>query len=138
MKSTQPELRDALKVALQDAKALFDDGLLDEQEYVDLKQLELRKYKDALASLSTAEQPGFSTPPRLAEPPAEEQTDPAPEQEFTPPDQRVHTDQVEAIDVDPDVYERLRTPPIFRRRSATARRTVVLSRNDLDVLQSPE
>jgi hypothetical protein len=136
MKSTQPELRDALKVALQDAKALFDDGLLDEQEYVDLKQLELRKYKDALASLSTGEQPGFTTPPRATQSTGEPLPDPGPEEESTPPDQRVQSNLEEAIDVDPDVYERLRTPPIFRRRSATARRTVVLSRNDLDVLQS--
>jgi hypothetical protein len=138
MKANQTELREALKVALQDAKALFDDGLLDEHEYVDLKQLELRKYKDALASLSGVEQSDLSTPPRQPRPPAEPQARNSPEQDSTIQVPKPPAAHAEAMDVDPDVYERLRTPPIFRRRSATARRTVVLSCNDLDVLQSHE
>lgn len=157
--TTQAELRDALRIALQDAKACFDDGLVDEQEYADLKSHELRKYKAALESLNdipvcqvvqstqaSAQQPRIS-PDKYSSPDAhvaseEPKTSPhsADASEYLPSacvvsDAR-HYSLSDIVSVDPDTYERLRTPPIFRRRSATARRTVVLDGNDLEALRS--
>lgn len=44
-----------------------------------------------------------------------------------------------SVEVDPDMYERLRTPPIFRRRSAAAKRTVVLEGGDGELsLRQPQ
>lgn len=56
----QTVLREQLKVALRDAKQLFDDNLLDETEYKDLKANELSKYKEKLAALVPGE--GSTTP----------------------------------------------------------------------------
>lgn len=53
----QTVLRDQLKVALRDIKQLFDDNLVDETEYKDLKANELAKYKEKLAALVPGEQP---------------------------------------------------------------------------------
>lgn len=56
----QTVLREKLKVALRDIKQLFDDNLVDEVEYKDLKANELSKYKEKLAALAPGE--GSTTP----------------------------------------------------------------------------
>lgn len=172
---TQAQLREELYKALEDAKSMFNDGLVDEKEYGDLKAHELVKYKTAVAALSSA------TAPPVAHPPKQKPDAPRPvSQPQTPPAQVVRTDvnpapkrlapvlspslsrrqrprpsspplqpdsalqegQKEAdesislpdkVSVDPDMYERLRTPPIFRRKGAALRRTVVLNGGESDV-----
>lgn len=64
-------LRDKLKIALQDVRKLYDEGLLDENEFKDLKTNELLKYKEQLSVLVAAEaaavaagSPMDMTPPR--------------------------------------------------------------------------
>jgi hypothetical protein len=52
--TSQAQLREELSKALKDAKSMFDDGLVDEKEYGDLKQHELAKYKAAVATLAAA------------------------------------------------------------------------------------
>jgi hypothetical protein len=204
-------LRDQLKVALTDAKGMFDEGLIDQQEYGELKAHELRKYKTALASLNAIAVTDASPPPSL--PPIDRRLPSIPERpqlqpsSFTRAELLPHpvqppgwptaapmTPREAALAVadawgggdgtglvtperrpplplsvrhapsergdpgaaaaavfsataaaqltepdnilsNPDVYERLRTPPIFRRRSATARRTVVLSGTEVDKLR---
>lgn len=64
----QTALRNKLKVALQYAKQLFDDGLVDVSEFRDLKATELTKYKEQLANLAaspkSAHAPQKETPPK--------------------------------------------------------------------------
>lgn len=162
---TQAQLREELSKALKDAKFMFDDGLIDQKEYGDLKSHELAKYKAAVAALPTTPAPSRArTAPRStakskagqpsartqataiqdgnfpAEPEAQGQESPPPAQAMTP--ERGDASQVPqlplSVEVDPDTYERLRTPPIFRRRSLAAKRTVVLEDDDADMLfQSP-
>lgn len=51
----QTVLREKLKIALQDVRKLYDDGLVDENEFKDLKAHELSKYKEQLTSLISVE-----------------------------------------------------------------------------------
>jgi hypothetical protein len=158
---TQAQLREELVKALKDAKSMFSDGLVDEQEYGDLKSHELAKYKAAVAALSSAPpatarfQPETSPNSKSSKPaPLEEglealpgassarheaaqTSSPALSPERTPEDNEFIPPAAVAgsVAVDPDMYERLRTPPIFRRRSAALRRTVVLNGTDADSLR---
>jgi hypothetical protein len=201
MASTAPAagaLRDQLKVALTDAKCMFDEGLVDQHEYGELKAHELRKYKHALASLNAVA--GSDAAPRTPPPRGPHQhrdnhsdvpsgrpgrhgsstlttseaalavanawgsgdatvlstPDRCPalprNQRYDEPETGSASAAAAAVSAvasaqlldsdsilgDPDVYERLRTPPIFRRRSATARRTVVLSGTEVQKLRQDE
>lgn len=172
---TQAQLREELSKALQDAKSMFNEGLVDENEYGDLKSHELKKYKTAVAALSSAppapapEPPSQQVPPPRSIPlprtpprqvvrmdrnptlkrpapvistalprhqkprpssPARRPEEPVQEKEQVP-DEAISLP--EKVSVDPDMYERLRTPPIFRRKGAALRRRVVVNGTDSDI-----
>lgn len=171
---TQAQLREELYKALEDAKSMFNEGLVDEKEYGDLKSHELVKYKTAVAALSSApvahtphpakQQPDAPRPvSQPGTPPAQvvkTDTNPAPKRSApvlspslprrqrprpsSPPnepegpvqeDEKVADEGIslpDKVSVDPDMYERLRTPPIFRRKGAALRRTVVVNGGDSD------
>lgn len=138
-------LREKLRVALQDAKNLYDEGLLDEKEFKDLKAHELGKYKEQLAALTTSDQPSRpaerTTPPSERKQPApngaagtplrtpvnirmrHEASRPSPGSVETPPSvphtpsERIRPNKEDILVLDANTYARLTTPPIFRRRS---------------------
>ena len=152
--SPETALREKLKVALQDAKRLFDDDLIDEDELKDLKAHEICKYKKKLDSLATAttttattvalspaatstETPRPITPIVPSLPPLTHRTPPfasihryrADEEAHAPfsapPAIRKRRRSDATIYVEPEIYQRLTTPPIFRRRPRAKRRIVV-------------
>lgn len=152
--TAESALRDKLKVALQATRRLFDDGLVDENEFKDLKAHELRKYKEQLAAVTSAPLPSSDdcTPRRadLRPAPGEMRTPCAdrsarghllsdgwhsgmkrPREEDTPPLARSApgprgVSEKDLVYVDPEVFRRLTTPPIFRRRRAAGMRRIVL------------
>lgn len=125
-------LRDELKVALQDAKDLFDTDLLDEREFKDLKAHEIRKYKDKLALLSPpASSPATTASPTPVRTP-EQPPRPPPVHPFRTPPSAPARPRV--VYLDPSAYYRLSTPPIFRRRTAHRRR-IRLPSSELRKLQ---
>eukprot|EP00177_Eucheuma_denticulatum_P002859 GFKZ01005129.1.p1 GENE.GFKZ01005129.1~~GFKZ01005129.1.p1 ORF type:complete len:169 (+),score=21.57 GFKZ01005129.1:279-785(+) len=150
------ELRDKLKVALQDARNLFDDGLIDEREFKDLKAHEISKYKEQLSSIpptSISRIPDTGSPQHN---PNSASTTPL----STPLKSSVNRDdwrpsttlaaspasptglalsrqkrqQNNVLLVDKETYDRLTTPPIFRRRSRNKRK-IVLPCAELQALQ---
>lgn len=140
-------LRDKLKVALQDAKNLFDDDLLDEKEFKDLKAHEIGKYKEQLAALTANLNPSPS-PTNTASPQSDRQravngtslrtpdkarlrqplSRPFTTSLGTPPSitrpqsSRKKGQKEEVLYLDANAYNRLATPPIFRRRSNNKRK----------------
>ncbi len=152
--SPETALREKLKIALQDAKRLFDDNLIDEDELKDLKAHEICKYKRKLDSLATAttttattvalspaatstDTPRPITPIVPSLPPLVHRTPPfasirryrgedEPPAPFSaPPAIRKRRRGDPTIYVEPEIYQRLTTPPIFRRRPRAKRRIVV-------------
>lgn len=122
-------LREKLKVALRDAKRLFDENLIDENELKDLKAHELCKYKAQLNALTPTSTPQSSryrssddTPPPQSVP------------HLPAVRKRGCEDDDLTLYVEPEIYERLTTPPIFRRRPR-AKRRIVLKSADLAALQ---
>lgn len=148
-------LREKLKVALQDARNLFDEGLVDEKEFKDLKAHELHKYKEQLAAITvtsvthpadtaspeTGHNSTVSTP--VSTPlKASGRKDPwrssanltaspiSPTSHVT----KSYKKESNILLVDKDTYNRLTTPPIFRRRSRNKRK-IVLPCAELKALQ---
>lgn len=148
-------LREKLKVALQDARQLFDDGLVDEKEFKDLKTHELTKYKEQLAAITattTLTRPIESTPPAKTRTSKSEDITPMstplttrlhgaqlrhtpsddhPGISSTPPSQQQSTPRKRSADdlvyLPVNTFKRLATPPIFRRRAVKKRRVPVPS-----------
>ncbi|PXF49520.1 hypothetical protein BWQ96_00590 [Gracilariopsis chorda] len=146
----QQQLREKLKVALQDARKLYDDGLLDENEFKDLKAHELEKYKEQLAAITapskplnshqTPPPPSATTPTRtplnvrfrkqaLASPAS------APSYLSPPSHIRPRFAREDVLYVDSSTFQRLTTPPIFRRRPK--KRRIVVPSEELRKLQQP-
>lgn len=135
--SPESILREKLKTALRDAKRLFDENLIDENELKDLKAHELFKYKTQQSALT-------STP--LTSPVAPCSVLADDEEQATPPPLRREgelrrkrrinalSDDERTVFVEPEIYERLTTPPIFRRRPR-AKRRIVLKSDELAQLQ---
>lgn len=149
-------LRDKLKVALQDARRLYDDGLLDDTEFKDLKAHELSKYKEQLAVLtaSAISRAIEKTPPEkpreklanvtpictpLNERLRQEALRPSPNSAPVPSSPqtmpRLKRPEEDTIYVDSSVYRRLTTPPIFRRRQSKPRK-IVIPCSELKALQA--
>lgn len=152
-------LRDKLKVALQDARRLYDEELIDGNEFKDLKANELDKYKEQLAALTTTSisraaegsQPdppntekliSMSTPVRnpMTGRVRVEALRPSPSLSNSPPSpptvlgDRLKRGKDEVVYVDANTFKRLTTPPIFRRRSRNKRK-IVLPSAELQALQ---
>lgn len=152
-------LRENLKVALQDARNLYDDGLLDEKEFKDLKAHELGKYKEQLTAV-TAKCISRAAESMPAEPPSAKKMVPVTTPIRTPMTSRLRVEALrpspastgsptspptvlgdrqkrgkeEVVYVDASTYKRLTTPPIFRRRSKNKRK-IVLPCGELQALQ---
>lgn len=166
MQEPRAHLREALKVALQDAKAMFDDGLLNDEEYKDLKSHELSKYKSALSNIDDAGPREAQAPPsshaegthaqakhdvallRECEDPAkassafastprepvEAPDDGEPAGRDNPRSQSAAGEREgHAVDdSEAGLYDRLHMPPIFRRKSMSSRRTIVIDGRELE------
>lgn len=146
---TSPEsaLREKLKVELQDARLLYTQKLIDLDELRDLKQHALRKYKklvDAL-SISTASPAIPRLPPVMHTPPVQKRSaswlrDVAPEggaengSHSAPPCAKRRRQDV-TLAVEPEIYQRLMTPQILRRRTPSKRK-IILRSDDLAVLRN--
>lgn len=153
-------LRDKLKVALQDARRLYDEELIDGNEFKDLKANELDKYKEQLAALTTTSisraaegsQPdppstekliSMTTPVRnpMTGRVRVEALRPSPTSSNSPPSpptvlgDRLKRGKDEVVYVDANTFNRLTTPPIFRRRSRNKRK-IVLPSAELQALQA--
>lgn len=152
-------LREKLKVALQDARNLYDDGLLDEKEFKDLKAHELGKYKEQLAAV-TAKSISRAVEGSQSEPSSAKKMFPITTPIRTPITGRVRVEALrpspastgspsspptvlgdrtkhgkdDVVYVDASTYKRLTTPPIFRRRSRNKRK-IVLPCGELQALQ---
>lgn len=150
------ELREKLKVALQDARNLFDDGLIDEKEFKDLKAHEISKYKEQLSGITptpvsrtpdngspkpnpnSASTTPLSTP--LKSTVSRDDWRPVPTLAASPASptalalSRQKRQQNNVLLVDKETYDRLTTPPIFRRRSRNKRK-IVLPCAELQALQ---
>lgn len=147
-------LREKLKVALQDAKKLYDDGLLDENEFKQLKTHELTKYKEELSIITSNMAKKVSSastpiPPSITPPNPKSQfsrkdltplgtpmrpSPMRPMQIFISPHAAKKANADSVVVVDPNTYKRLTTPPIFRRR-APKKRKIVLPSAQLKALQ---
>lgn len=152
-------LREKLKIALQDARNLFDDGLLDSKEFKDLKAHELDKYKEDLAALTASStsraaegtQPDLQSAEKMAAMTTPvrnpltgrvrvEALRPSPSSSNSPTSpptamgDRSKRGKDEVVYVDAITYNRLTTPPIFRRRSRNKKK-IVLPCAELQALQ---
>lgn len=151
--ASHPELQKRLKEALQYAKSLFDDSLINEAEHRRLREFELARYQtesDALAapagrgrggmlpdtSDTSDAAAGMSTPPeRVRVRRREGAPYSAPQCRKRPRD--VPRERGETLYVEPGVYSRLFTPPILRRRPRALRRVRVPASTLRDVV-APE
>lgn len=159
MSDAESLLREKLKVALQDARNLYDDGLLDEKEFKDLKSHELGKYKEQLAAVIAkcisraveSEPVGPHSPKKMMPVTTPIRTPmtsrvrvealrPSPASTGSPTSpstvlgERQKRGKEEVVYVDASTYKRLTTPPIFRRRSKNKRK-IVLPSGELQALQ---
>lgn len=149
-------LREKLKVALKDARNLFDEALIDEKEFKDLKHHELRKYKEHLAAITST---SIARPVEAATPEAahnstastplctplkgsirKELWKSSANVTASPISPTAHAlkshkhENNNVLLVDKDTYNRLTTPPIFRRRSRNKRK-IILPCAELQALQ---
>lgn len=147
-------LRENLKVALQHAKQLYDDGLVDEREFKDLKAHELSKYKEHLGALTASvisrtvertppdtkriksdDVTPISSPMNTRMCPDASRTSPPSAPSSASPRRRPKSKDDQLIYVDSNTLKRLTTPPIFRRRSAKKRK-IVIPRGQLQGLEN--
>ncbi|CAN8066599.1 unnamed protein product [Agarophyton chilense] len=150
------KLRETLKLALQDARKLYDGGLIDENEFKALKDLELTKYKQELTAIPDTSAAAISSSPvtkttRLA-PLTPVRTplttrlnhsvrqSPASAPSYlSPPTQiKPRFSKEEVLVVDSGTFQRLTTPPIFRRRRSRKRRIIVPSEELNKLRQAPQ